>query len=294
MQNLERLRVFLAVAQAESFTQAAELLHLTQPGISKHIKAMEEELGVPLFDRAGRAVSLTQAGEILYQTAKEVIESVAAAEQRIQELAGLRRGRLRVGASFPVGLYVVPRVLAEYRKAYPDIEVKLSISTTANIEAKVLDNKLDFGLVSADVHHPKLTGLVFRTDELMVITPTDHPWNNRRNIRVQDLTGETFIVAARGAGARAVVEERLREKGIVLTNMIDFANAEGVKHAVEAGLGVSIQPRGIVQREIENGSLTAIRLADMDSEIHYVWIRRKSHHFSSAEQAFIEVLHRQN
>jgi len=285
--------VFHAVAQAESFTDAAELLHLTQPGISKHVRAMEEEFGTPLFDRAGRKVSLTQAGEILYQAAKEVIGSVASAEQRIQELAGLRRGRLRVGASFPVGLYVLPRVLAEYRKAYPAIEVKLSISTTANIAAKVLDNKLDFGLVSTDVQHPKLESLVFRTDELVVIVPANHPWSNRRNIRVQDFTGETFIVAARGAGARAVVEERLSERGIVLTNVIDFGNAEGVKHAVEAGLGVSIQPRLIVKREIEAGSLNAIPLADMDSEIHYVWIRRKTHHFSSAERAFIEVLHGQ-
>jgi len=294
MTNLERLRVFQAVAQAESFTKAAELLHLTQPGVSKHIKQMEEEIGTPLFDRMGRNVSLTQAGEILYQAAKEVMGSVASAEQRIKELAGLRGGRLRVGASFPVGLYVLPRVLAAYRKQHPAIEVKLAISTTANIEAKVLDKKLDFGLVSADVHHPKLLSTVIRTDELVVIVPADHPWSTRRNIRAQDLSGETFIVAARGAGARATVEARLREKGIGLTNLLDFVNAEGVKRAVEAGLGVSIQPRGIVQREIEDGALSAIRLADMDAEIHYVWIRRKDHHFSSAEQAFIEILHRQN
>jgi DNA-binding transcriptional LysR family regulator len=294
MQNLERLRVFQAVAQAESFTEAAELLHLTQPGISKHIKAMEEELGVSLFDREARRVSLTQAGEILYNAAKEVIGAVATAEQRIQELAGLRRGRLRVGASFPIGLYLLPRVVAGYRKAHPAIEVKLSISTTANIQAQVLDNKVDFGLVSADVQHPKLTSIVIGTDELVAIVPADHPWSNRRTLSVQDLAGETFIVAARGAGARAVVEGRLREKGIVLTDVIDFGNAEGVKHAVEAGLGVSIQPRGIVQREIKNGTLNAIRLADIDSEIHYVWIRRKNHHFSSAEQAFIQLLHEQN
>src|SRR5271165_1347566 len=118
MDNLERLRVFHAVAQAESFTQAADFLHLTQSGVSKHIKAMEEELGVPLFDRLGKTIALTEAGEILYQTAREVIGSVAAAEQRIQELAGLRGGKLRVGASFPVGLYVLPRLLAEFRKEH--------------------------------------------------------------------------------------------------------------------------------------------------------------------------------
>lgn len=290
MDNLERLRVFHAVAEAESFTQAADSLHLTQSGVSKHIKAMEEELGTPLFERLGRTVALTEAGEILYEAAREVIASVASAEQRIQELAGLSGGRLRVGASFPVGLYVLPRMLADYRKRYPAIEVTLAIATTASIQAKVLDNKLDFGLVSADVQHPKLLTFAFMTDELMVIVPPEHKWAHRRNIKAEELSGETFIFAAPGAGARVTVEERLKTNGVVLPNILDFVNAEGVKHAVEVGLGVSIQPRGIVQREIENGSLAAIRLADMDPEIQYVYICRKKQIPSNAQKAFVEML----
>ena len=290
MDNLERLRVFNAVAQAESFTKAADSLHLTQSGVSKHIKAMEEELGVPLFDRLGKKVTLTQAGEILYEAAHEVIASIASAEQRIHELEGLGRGRLRVGASFPVGLYVLPRVLAAYRKQYSAIEVTLAISTTANIEARVLDNKVDFGLVSADVHHPKLTTLAFMTDELVVIVPPGHKWVNRRNIRADELADETFIFAARGAGARATVEDRLKEKGIVLPNILDFVNIEGVKHAVEAGLGISVQPRVAIQRELDAASLKAIRLADMDPEIQYVYICRKKQIPSSAQKTFVEML----
>ncbi len=290
MDNLERLRVFHAVAQAKSFTKAAESLHLTQPGISKHIKHMEAELGAPLFDRIARRAELTQAGEILYEAAREVMVAVATAEQRIQELAGLHGGSLRIGASFPVGLYVLPRVLADYRRAYPAIEVKLAISTTANIAAKVLDGKLDFGLVSADVHHPKLVSLSFMTDELVVIVPADHQWAARRQIKPEELIGEDFIVAARGAGIRGVVEERLKAKGIVLQNVLDFANAEGVKRAVEAGLGISIQPRGIVKREVDDGSLVALRLADIDCEVSYLYICRKKRHISSAQEAFLEML----
>jgi len=233
MINLERLRIFHAVVQTGSFTRAAEAVHLTQPGISKHIKALEDELGVVLFDRQPRRISLTQAGEILHEAAQDVASAVAAAERRIQELTGLRGGRLRVGASFPAGLYVLPRVLAAYRKQYPAIETTLAIAMTASIVAKVLDNKLDFGLVSADVHHPKLLSLAFMTDELVVIVPAEHRWAHRRSIRAQELTDETFIVAARGAGARAIVEDRLQAKGITLTNMLDFVNVEGVKHAVD-------------------------------------------------------------
>jgi len=290
MINLERLRIFHAVVQTGSFTRAAEAVHLTQPGISKHIKALEDELGVVLFDRQPRRISLTQAGEILHEAAQDVASAVAAAERRIQELTGLRGGRLRVGASFPAGLYVLPRVLAAYRKQYPAIETTLAIAMTASIVAKVLDNKLDFGLVSADVHHPKLLSLAFMTDELVVIVPAEHRWAHRRSIRAQELTDETFIVAARGAGARAIVEDRLQAKGITLTNMLDFVNVEGVKHAVEAGLGISVQPRAVVQREVEAGSLVAIRLADMDSAMQYVYICRKKQVPSSAQKAFVEML----
>jgi DNA-binding transcriptional LysR family regulator len=185
---------------------------------------------------------------------------------------------------------VLPRLLAAYRKQYPGIEVTLAISTTANIEAKVLDNKVDFGLVSADVLHPKLLTLAFMTDELVVIVPPEHKWASRRNIKAEELSSEAFIFAARGAGARAVVEERLRAKGIVLPAILDFVNIEGVKHAVEAGLGISVQPRVAIQRELDAGSLNAIRLADMDPEIQYVYICRKKQIPSSAQKVFVEML----
>lgn len=290
MIDLDRLRIFQAAAQTGSFTRAAQLVHLTQPGISKHIKSMEQYFGVPLFDRLGRKIALTQAGEVLFETTQEVMAQVAAAEQRIKDLTGLRAGKLRLGASFPIGLYILPRVLAAYRKRYPAVEVELAISTSASIEAKVLANKLDVGLLSRDVHHPKLLARKFMTDELVVIVPAGHKWPSRRRVKAQELAAQSVVLSARGAGAREVVEERLRAKGIVLPTVLDFANAEGVKHAVEAGLGISIQPRIMVQREIAAGALRALRLADMDAAISYCWISRKDRHVSNAQRAFLELL----
>ena len=263
MHNIERLRVFHAVARLESFTKAADFLHLTQSGVSQHVKAMEREFDVQFFERMGKKVALTEAGEILYEAAREVIGSVASAEQQIQELAGLARGRLRVGASFPVGLYVLPRVLAAYRTQHPAIEVTLAIATTASIEAKVLDNKVDFGLVSAEVHHPKLLSFAFMSDELVVIIPPGHQWANRRNIKAQELADETFIVAAPGAGARAVVEERLKAKGIVLTNTFDYVNAEGVEHSEWRSGRLIHSAADHRSAGDQGGTLSALRLADI-------------------------------
>ena len=156
MDNLERLRVFHAVAQAEKLHQSGRFAtphavwhQQTHQGHGRRARgAALRSLGKKISADPGRGDSV--------RSGARRHASVASAEQRIHELDGLDRGRLRVGASFPVGLYVLPRLLAAYRKDHPAIEVTLAISTTASIEAKVLDNKLDFGLVSADVHHPNL------------------------------------------------------------------------------------------------------------------------------------------
>jgi DNA-binding transcriptional LysR family regulator len=290
MIDLDQLRIFQAVAQTRSFTRAAEIVHLTQPGISKHIRQMEEYYGVPLFDRLGRKVALTQAGEILFEATQEIMALAGAAEERIQELAGMRAGRLRLGASFPIGVYILPGVLAAFRKSYPDVELTLNISTSEEIEAEVLANKLDIGLVSGEVHDPRLLVKQFMTDELVVIAPHDHKWTAKGRVKAEELISETFIWAAPGAGIRAVVEERLKAKGLALHRVIDFVNLEGVKHAVEAGLGISIQPRMILQREMAAGSLKALRLADMDSEVAYLYVYRKKRHVSAAAKAFLELL----
>jgi len=293
MINLDRLRIFRAVAEARSFTRAAEVVHLTQPGISKHIKQMEEYYGIPLFDRLGKKVALTQAGEILSEATEEIMASATAAEQRIEELKGLHGGKLVLGASFALGIYVLPGVLAAFRKRYPAVEVTVDISLSAKIMAKILANKLELGLVSQEAHDPRLFAKQFMTDELIVVVPSNHPWANRKRIRPQELMRETFIMAARGAGVRAAVEERLKQKGIVLTNVIDFGNVEGVKRAVEAGLGISIQPQSVVQREISAGSLTGVSLAGLDDKLGRFYVCRRDKHLSNAAKAFLAMLRTQ-
>jgi len=290
MVNLDQLRIFHAVSETQSFTRAAAVVHLTQPGISKHIKQMEEYYGLPLFDRLGKKVALTQAGEILFEATREIMASIGAAEQRIEELKGLRGGRLVLAASFPIGIYFLPGVLAAFRKRYPAVTVTLDISLGERIVARILANKVDLGLVSHEVHDPRLTCTEFMSDELVLIVPRRHPWSGRRAVKPRELLEETMIVAAPGAGIRTVVEERLREKRIVLQNVLDFGNLEGVKRAVEVGLGISIQPRTVVQREIAAGSLKGLAVGGMDARIEYFRVHRKDKHLSNATRAFLALL----
>ncbi|HEY4899671.1 MAG TPA: LysR family transcriptional regulator [Terriglobales bacterium] len=290
MMNLDQLRIFQAVAQSRSFTRAAALVHLTQPGISKHIKQMEQYFGVPLFDRTGKKVMLTAPDEILFAATQEIMAVIDAAERRIDDLKGLRGGKLRLGASFPVGVYILPAVLATFRKRNPAVDVTLEISLSETIETITLANELDLGLVSHQPRDSKLFSKAFMTDELIVILPRNHKWAAKKRIKPEDLATETFVVAARGAGTRTVVEERLKAMGIVLGDVLEFGNLEGVKHAVEAGLGISIQARSVVRREISAGSLRALPLSRMDPRIQYLYIYRKHRHLSRAVTEFLALL----
>ncbi len=224
MINLDQLRIFRAVAQSRSFTRAAELVHLTQPGISKHIKQMETYFGVRLFDRSGKKVALTESGEVLFEATQEVMAIIDAAERRIDDVKGLRGGRLRLGSSFPVGVYLLPKVLAEFRRRYPAVDVTLDISLSERIEAKVMAGELDLGLVSYDARNPRLLTRAFMTDELIAIVPPNHPWATKRQIKPQELTRRDLHCggtrsrhesgrrgAAQGAGHRASERSRFRK-----------------------------------------------------------------------------------
>jgi len=290
MLNLDQLRIFRAVAPSLSFTHAAEMVNLTQPGISKHVKQIEEHFGILLFDRSGKKVALTEAGEVLFEATQEVMATIEAAERRIDDLKGLRGGRLRVGSSFPVGVYFLPKVLAEFRGRYPAVEMALEICLSETVEDKLLANELDLGLMSISPRDPRIVARAFLRDEIVAIVPPGHRWDGKRMIAPQELAEETFIVAAQGAGTRAIMEWRLRALGIGLSKLLEFGNLEGVKHAVEAGLGISAQARIVVRREVEAGTLRAIRLGGMDTDIEFFLARRKNTHLTHAARELVAML----
>jgi DNA-binding transcriptional LysR family regulator len=156
----------------------------------------------------------------------------------------------------------------------------------ARVQAKLLD----FGLVNYESHNEKLSATKFMTNELIVIVPPDHRWAKKNRIRPQDLLNETFIVAAKGAGTRRVIEERLKDQGIELTKVLDFGNIDGVKRAVEVGLGFSIQSKSLMQREIADGSLVGVRLTGMDTKLDSFYLCRKEKHLPAATRAFLALL----
>jgi len=185
--NLNQLRIFQVAAKVQNFTRAAEALFLTQPGISKHIKELEEYYGTRLFDRLGKKVVLTQAGEILYAKTEVIFNMIDQLKVEIDELQGMSRGTLNIGASITIGVYILPEILGRFRSLYPNIDIRLDIILNRQVAEMVINNTIDFGFLGAPVIDDRLRLDTFSQDELVLIVPANHEWVQRDTIEPHEL-----------------------------------------------------------------------------------------------------------
>jgi len=286
--NLNQLKVFHVAAREGSFTKAAEILCLTQPGISKYIKDLEEYYGVRLFDRLGKRVALTQAGEILYRRTDSIFGMIEQVKVELDELQGLDRGALTVGSSITLGVYVLPEILGRFRAAYPHIDISLDITMNRQVAENVLANRVDVGFLGAPVEDERLKMEAFMQDELVLIIPGSHRWARRDAVEALDLSGETFIYPRRGSGTRDVIEKRMAASGVVLRNTLEIGHTEAVKKAVEVGLGVSILSKAVVVREERLGVIKTLRIVGMDLKRPCYFAYRKDKYLSRVTSTFLQ------
>jgi DNA-binding transcriptional LysR family regulator len=288
--NLNQLRVFHVTAKAQSFTRAADALFLTQPGISKHIKELEEYYDTRLFDRLGKKVVLTQAGEILYGKTEIIFNMIDQLKVEIDELQGLNRGALNIGASITMGIYILPVVLGRFRSMYPNIDVRMDIALNQQIAEMVLGNSIDFGFLGAPVSDDRLKLEPFFKDELVLIVPSNHEWATHDTIEPHELLGCPFISSRQGSGTRAVIEEQLGRIGITLKKTIEFGNTEAVKKAVEAGLGISIVSKVAIRREEHLGVIKVLGISGVDFRRTFYFAYRKDKYLSNLDKAFLQFI----
>lgn len=288
--NLNQLRVFHIAAKVQSFSRAADALFLTQPGISKHIKELEEYYGTRLFDRLGKKVALTQAGEILYGKTETIFTIIDQVKLEIDEMQGLTRGTLHIGASITIGIYILPGVLGRFKSSYPNINVNLDIALNKQIAEMVIDNSIDFGFLGAFVSDDRLKLEPFFKDELVLILPSNHEWIQRSTIEPHELLRHPFIVSRRGSGTRSIIEERLGRIGITFKNTMEFGNTESVKKAVEAGLGVSIVSKVAIKREEHLGVLRTLGISGVDFRRTFYFVYRKDKYLSNLDKTFLQFI----
>ena len=255
MANLDnfRLVVFRKVADQLSFRKAAEELYLSQPAVSLQIKALEEDLGVQLFDRTGTQIRLTAAGRVLLGYAEQVSSLLHHAEQEITSLSGDHAGHLALGASTTIAQYVLPRLLGEFSRAYPRIQSTLISGNTEHIVEAVENQKIELGFIEGPARSRGVKTEPFLKDELVLIVSTAHEWAELASIKSADLCSAPLLMRERGSGTRRVVEMALERSGIKRKSLhivMELDSTEAIKSAVEAGLGIGFISRWAIAKDL--------------------------------------------
>jgi LysR family transcriptional regulator, transcriptional activator of the cysJI operon len=287
--DVRDLQVFLSVSKHLNYTRAGEEINLSQPSVSVRIHQLESELRVKLFEQLGKKVVLTDAGQLLVPYANRVIAAVDDAHHAVDELQGLERGSLRIGASTTPGMYLVPQVVARFKRSHPKIDIHLRIKDTREVEDGVLNNEFDFGFVGGHLAAAEVSAHAWLTDELLLVVSPDHRLRNKKAVRKQDLEGESFIVRESGSATRATIVTQLQQANFELETVIEMENPESIKKAVQSGLGIAFISKFAIATELKAKTLTAIRVRDLTINRELKIVHRKDKHLSRAAVAFIEM-----
>lgn len=254
--QLHQLRYVVAIAEETSFTRAAARLHVAQPSVSAAVRALEAELGTPLFDRARGAVSLTAAGEVLLPYARTVLADCEAARLGVRDLQGLRRGHLAVGATPSLVTNVLPPVLVRFHQLYPGVSLQLHEAGSGDLVALLGQGRLDLALVILPVPHAWVRTVTLFDEELVLAVPRTHPLAERERIRVADLDRLPLVMFRDGYDLREATLAACREAGVRPTLALEGGEMDGVLALAAAGLGAAVVPAGVVG---EDARLRAVR-----------------------------------
>lgn len=258
--DMNKLRIFHRVVEEGSFSAAGRALYLSQPSVSAHIKDLEREAGLPLFERVGRGVRPTPAGETLADYARRIFALQEDAEQAIAAHRGAETGRVVVAASSTPGTYVLPPILGRFHDEHPGVEVRLEISDTAAVERRLLSLEADLGVTGEPIHPGGLEIRRWIPDELVLIVASGHPWAARPPRKAEALRGEPFVSRERGSSIRALTDAWLEERKIEVNRVMELGSPEAVNSAVAAGLGVAFTSRFAIEDKLAAGQLDVVRL----------------------------------
>jgi len=255
---IDPLKVFVAVVEQRNFSRAGEVLNLSQPSVSLHIRNLENEYGAKLLYRSPKLVKTTAAGDLLYEYANRILSLHDEAKEQIRLLEDVVAGLLKIGASLTIGEYLLPRFLSSFVKQHPQVDVKITIGNTEEIAQGVRQGELDLGLVEGSVALSEFETSPFMKDDLILVAHPDHPLSALRSVKPDMLQNQTWILRETGSGTRAFSEEFLRNEGLEMNRSYVFNSSQGVKEAVASGLGIAILSHWVVRKELSNGEICKV------------------------------------
>jgi DNA-binding transcriptional LysR family regulator len=287
--DIHQLKVFISVFRNKSFSRASEELHLTQPTISNHIKTLEDEFDCKLFDRLGRTIIPTKEAEVLYSHSMELIAKADTLKEAIGEVRKDLTGRLIIGASTIPGVYLLPRIMSDFQKRYPDISFQILISDSRGIVDSVSKHELLLGIVGAKLGNEQIKYTPFVEDELIAVSSPSFVKSRQMNLR--ELVKLPMVLREEGSGTRRETEKFLEGKGVSLDSIPIagvFGSTDAVKQAIKAGLGVSILSKYSVADELEYKILEEIKLTDIEMKRRFYIVTHRKRTLPRLYETFLE------
>lgn len=288
MENF-RLTVFRAVAEQASFRKASEVLHLSQPAVSQHIHALEEELGARLFDRSGIKTALTPAGKLLLRYADRSVRVLDEARTALAKLDGEVSGVLQLGASTTIAQYILPRMLGVFLKDNPRVSLSVVSGNTEEIVARLLKDEIHLGMIEGPALNKEVQTKKFLEDRMILIAPRGHEWAGAEEIPLASLTEVPLLMREQGSGSRRVVEATLKKAGLSphrLQIQMELDSTEAIVSGVEAGLGLGFVSQWGIGKAVRLGVVVPVRVEGLDIRRELTMIRRIGPAADGAAAAF--------
>lgn len=284
--NYTHLKSFLEVARSGSFTAAANRLHLTQPCISLHVKELEADLGLKLFVRQGRRVLLTEGARMVLSYAEAIFNVTDHLRQEVERLSSHRSGIISIGSGVFFAEHYLPEIVASFRKQYPTVEIRCETMQTRALMPKVLSFDYDCAFLGDVEASPRLEIVDLAYDDVIVIVAPDHPWSSRTSVAVDELAAWPLIAYPDGSETQAIVDALFKAQRVKPSSALVFASSEGLKRAVEAGIGIALIPRKPAARELREGSLKGLKIRGAPLRRRYTLVSHRDNPLSPAAQAF--------
>lgn len=289
--DIHHLKVFLSVFKNKSFSKASEELYLTQPTVSSHIKAVEDELDCKLFDRVGRTIIPTKEAEVLHIHAMEIIEKLNILKDTFSQLKKDVAGDLVVGASTIPGTYLIPSIISDFHRKYPSVSFHVVVSDSKGIIEKILRHELLMGIVGAKISNSQLDFVPFKEDQLIAVSAPS--FSHKTTMTFQELVKMPMILREEGSGTRREFEKILEKQDISFDKLKIsgiFGSTDAVKQAVKAGLGISILSKFSVNDELRYKTLKEIKLTDIQMNRKFYILTHRKRNLPLVHSIFLDYL----
>lgn len=285
--TIRHMKIFLQVYSTESITKAAELLHMTQPAVTRAIREMEQYYGVCLFERLNHRLSRTVAGEEFYAHTVHIVEAFDRMEKELRNWDEI--GKIRIGVTNTLGSFFLPEVLLEFQGQYPKLEVISTVTNADTLQNGLLNNKYDLALIEGTITMPGLHAEVFASDKLLLVLPPEHELVRQKKIRPSDLKKYPLLLREKGSTTRNLLEHFFFLHNMELTPVMESCNPQAIIHAVQCGLGITFLPERWVRQPASEGKLVLREMEGKDfcRENYIVWHENKF--LTKAMRAFLDI-----